>query len=665
VATVTAAAAFALGLRGRLGFACRCGLLLLTLLATLVTGAQDASAAAKDCTFTGAPWQMDGRTGTTYRLTVLKGVSCADAVAVVAPLTSRSASGAGFATDNGWVCQSFAPQLPLLAVGGCVKLEMSISWEPQVAPASATGGSTVPAEPAEPPQETNASAATDTGAGQAEPPAESTESAASATGGTPASAAASGGGLTTPVLVALLLAVVAATVVFVVARNPAVLGSLAGLATTVREKAARPTSVAGRRRVGGAVASARAWTGAFVARLGTASDAKRRRRSTRPRRSEVWDHDAGVGETPVSPRTPRRAHLAVAREPATAPAPPQVQLASSPQGNAIVAAAEHTARAIVAAAQAEADRVLARAGADAAAIVQQARHDAADIADETDALVGTARADANRMLSEAGSDADEFVREAQQSAARVTSEAAAEARALIAAAEAEAEQVRGAAHADAEIRIREAQQQARRITDEAEREARSVLAAAQGEAERARAAARASRRSAERAAPAARPPVEAAPRQREATPLDQELLHLTQRASANGDVVSDGGHARTGDASGSNDEARYLDAVMAAPALRRWLALYQPELFKLVDARGLRPRDIEKAGWHLPIPAFDPANESHTKLVRLARRAEAVAAKAELSGGNGHDAEERVREALEANGVSREIDSIVIGLLLH
>jgi cell division septum initiation protein DivIVA len=661
VATETAAEAFALGPPGRLGFACR-WVLLLALLIALVTGAQEASAAAKDCTFTGAPWQIDGRTGTTYRLTVLKGVSCADAVAVVAPLTSRSATGAGFATDKGWVCQSFAPQLPLMAVGGCVKLEMSVSWEPQVAAASATGGSTVPAEPAEPPQETSASTGADAGAGQAEPPSGSNGTTTAATASSPASATSSGGGLTTPVLVALMLAVVAATVVFAVARNPAVLGSVAGLATTVRERTARPPSAAGRRRVGGAVVSVREWLAALFARLGTASDARRRRRSDRPRAYEV--RDPGL-EDALARSTPRRAHLAVAPEPAIAPAPPQVHVESSPQGNAIVAAAEHTARAIVAAAQAEADRVLARAGADAAAIVQQARHDAADIADESDALVGTARADANRMLSEAGSDADEFVREAQQSATRFTAEAAAEARALIAAAEAEAEQIRGGAHADAEIRIREAQQQARRITDEAEREARSVVAAAQGEADRARAAARASRLPAERATPAIGPQGDTAPRQREATPLDQELLHLTQRASANGDAVSDGAPARSGDASGSTDEARYLDAVMAAPALRRWLALYQPELFKLVDARGLRPRDIEKAGWHLPIPAFDPANESHTKLVRLARRAEAVAAKAEVSGGNGHDSEERVREALEANGVSREIDSIVIGLLLH
>ena len=66
----------------------------------------------------------------------------------------------------------------------------------------------------------------------------------------------------------------------------------------------------------------------------------------------------------------------------------------------------------------------------------------------------------------------------------------------------------------------------------------------------------------------------------------------------------------------------------------------------------------------MPIPIFDPSYERHVQLARLAERAEAVAATIDVSvDGRFETKRRRVREALEADGVSGQIDALVTALL--
>jgi SAM-dependent methyltransferase len=110
-------------------------------------------------------------------------------------------------------------------------------------------------------------------------------------------------------------------------------------------------------------------------------------------------------------------------------------------------------------------------------------------------------------------------------------------------------------------------------------------------------------------------------------------------------------------AAGSIEEARYLTAILNAPALTKLLAPYQP--------RGEHnPRDFDKAVWRMPIPIYDPAKETHLELVALAERAEEVATATDISGGNTFQAQRRlVRQELEKADVAGAIDALVTTLL--
>ena len=62
-------------------------------LAAASSAASLTASGATGCTFKGASWEFDGRTGTTYTVTVLRGVTCAQAAAVARPLTHRRSQG--------------------------------------------------------------------------------------------------------------------------------------------------------------------------------------------------------------------------------------------------------------------------------------------------------------------------------------------------------------------------------------------------------------------------------------------------------------------------------------------------------------------------------------------------------------------------------------------
>jgi hypothetical protein len=107
----------------------------------------------------------------------------------------------------------------------------------------------------------------------------------------------------------------------------------------------------------------------------------------------------------------------------------------------------------------------------------------------------------------------------------------------------------------------------------------------------------------------------------------------------------------------SVDEARYLSAILNAPALTKLVAPYQS-----VGAFG--PRDFDKYIWQMPIPEFDPTSDQHAELSNLASEAEAVATGVSLSGNDGFQAvRRRIRAALADAGVSVRLDAAVTALL--
>jgi SAM-dependent methyltransferase len=112
-------------------------------------------------------------------------------------------------------------------------------------------------------------------------------------------------------------------------------------------------------------------------------------------------------------------------------------------------------------------------------------------------------------------------------------------------------------------------------------------------------------------------------------------------------------------AAASTDEALYLTSILNAPSVTRRL--------NPIQSRGEHnPRDFHKVVWRLPIPIFDPQSELHQRLVDLASKAEQVVAAVDLSGINRFEIRRRVlREALEAGGLSAELDKAVESLLTH
>ena len=101
-------------------------------LVALAALAASAAPGATGCTFRGAAWESDERTGSAYAVTVLRGVTCAQAVAVVRPLTHRRSQGlrTRVPAPRGWLCLSFSPRGYLVARGDCARLGTRVAWQP-------------------------------------------------------------------------------------------------------------------------------------------------------------------------------------------------------------------------------------------------------------------------------------------------------------------------------------------------------------------------------------------------------------------------------------------------------------------------------------------------------------------------------------------------------
>lgn len=107
----------------------------------------------------------------------------------------------------------------------------------------------------------------------------------------------------------------------------------------------------------------------------------------------------------------------------------------------------------------------------------------------------------------------------------------------------------------------------------------------------------------------------------------------------------------------SVDEARYLTAILNAPATTQAVTVYQ--------SRGLfGARHFDKYVWRLLIPTYDKNADTHVLLANLAATAERESARVEIPQGMGFQAaRKRIREALGAAGISAQLDALVTDLL--
>lgn len=104
-------------------------------------------------------------------------------------------------------------------------------------------------------------------------------------------------------------------------------------------------------------------------------------------------------------------------------------------------------------------------------------------------------------------------------------------------------------------------------------------------------------------------------------------------------------------------EARYLTGILnSQPLLRAIQGLQSQGQFGA--------RDFDTYVFHANFGLYDPANDLHGELVRLVERAEVVAAGVTLDAGKSFQMARRaIRNALEADGVAEDIDTVVAAIL--
>jgi hypothetical protein len=114
-------------------------------LATVSCAAALAAPGATSCSFAGARWETDDTSGSRYAVRSLRGVTCAQAITLARPLTSRQSPGlrVRVPAPAGWLCLSFAPRGSLVSRGVCARLGKRLAWEP-------TGGKPVHGKPPPP-----------------------------------------------------------------------------------------------------------------------------------------------------------------------------------------------------------------------------------------------------------------------------------------------------------------------------------------------------------------------------------------------------------------------------------------------------------------------------------------------------------------------------------
>ena len=104
------------------------------------------------------------------------------------------------------------------------------------------------------------------------------------------------------------------------------------------------------------------------------------------------------------------------------------------------------------------------------------------------------------------------------------------------------------------------------------------------------------------------------------------------------------------------EEADFLVGVLNSNTLTQLVAPLQ--------ARGEHnPRDFDKYIFQLPIPIFEPDNERHADLIKLARQAGEIAMALELPSTSFQSQRRHIREALADDGIGPAIDAAVATLL--
>ncbi|GAB2517368.1 N-6 DNA Methylase (plasmid) [Corynebacterium atrinae] len=107
---------------------------------------------------------------------------------------------------------------------------------------------------------------------------------------------------------------------------------------------------------------------------------------------------------------------------------------------------------------------------------------------------------------------------------------------------------------------------------------------------------------------------------------------------------------------GGLGEARYLTAILNAPATTELISVYQ--------SRGLfGARHFDKNVWRLPIPKYDPHNDLHVSLVTLAEQAEEIASQVDVSTFGFQTVRKLIRTELETAGLQAKLDEAVRELL--
>ncbi|NDR53903.1 N-6 DNA methylase [Actinomyces sp. 565] len=109
----------------------------------------------------------------------------------------------------------------------------------------------------------------------------------------------------------------------------------------------------------------------------------------------------------------------------------------------------------------------------------------------------------------------------------------------------------------------------------------------------------------------------------------------------------------------SEDEGRYLVGILNSRVL---LERIQP-----MQAVGLfGPRDFDKNVFKVPFGGYDAADPRHQTLVKLVERAEELAASTDVTGAKDFKAARKtIRDALDASGLSEQIEPAVDAVLPH
>ena len=107
----------------------------------------------------------------------------------------------------------------------------------------------------------------------------------------------------------------------------------------------------------------------------------------------------------------------------------------------------------------------------------------------------------------------------------------------------------------------------------------------------------------------------------------------------------------------SEDEARYLEAILNAPVTTERVAPFQSK-------GNFGPRHFAKNIWRLRFPLYDPSNPLHNQLVQMAVEAEEIAAAVPIPAGlDFKAARKKIRLALDAEVLLKRLDEAVVELL--